>query len=141
MSAALLAGIAGLAAVDSLNPATLVTVTLILLGSRRQPVAEALSFVLGAFGSVLAVGLAIYLGADVAADTLDGALTGLRRAAFGLAALVLLVSALRALRPRRRKDIGLPRWFTAYTAVGLGVVIRVRTFRTPFPTSSPSSGS
>ena len=48
MSASLLVGIAGLAALDSFNPATLVAVTLILLGSRRRPVPEALGFVLGA---------------------------------------------------------------------------------------------
>ena len=56
MTAALLVGIAGLAALDSLNPATLVAVALILLGSRRRPVPEALGFVLGAFGSVMTVG-------------------------------------------------------------------------------------
>ena len=33
--------IAGLAALDSLNPATLVAITLILLSSRRRPLAEA----------------------------------------------------------------------------------------------------
>ena len=56
MTAALLVGIAGLAALDSLKPPTLVAVTLILLGSRRRPVPEALGFVLGAFGSVMTVG-------------------------------------------------------------------------------------
>ena len=133
MTAALLAGIAGLAALDSLNPATLVAVTLILLGSRSRPAQEALSFVLGAFGSVLTVGLVIYLGADAAAATLDDALTWLRRAAFGLAALVLLVSALRALRPRRRRAVGLPAWFNPFTAVGLGVVMTGADLPNAFP--------
>ncbi len=133
MSAALLAGIAALAALDSLNPATLVAVTLILLGSRRRPVSEALSFVLGAFGSVLTVGLVIYLGADAAAASLDDALTWLRRAAFGLAALVLLISAVRALRPRRRRAVGLPAWFNPFTAVGLGVVMTGADLPNAFP--------
>ncbi len=133
MSASLLAGIAGLAALDSLNPATLVAVTLILLGSRSRPVSEALGFVLGAFGTVLTIGLVIYLGADAAAASLDGALTWLRRAAFGLAALVLLVSAIRALRPRRRQAVGLPVWFNPFTAVGLGVLMTGADLPNAFP--------
>lgn len=133
MSVALLATIAGLAALDSLNPATLVAITLILLGSRSRPVAEAMGFVLGAFGSVLTVGLIIYLGADAAADSLDGALTWLRRAAFGLASLVLLVSALRALRARRRLAVGLPAWFNPFTAVALGVVMTGADLPNAFP--------
>ena len=75
MTLALLAAIAALAAIDSLNPATLVAITLILLGSRARPVAEALGFVLGAFGAVLTVGLVIYAGAAAAAASLDGAFT------------------------------------------------------------------
>ena len=133
MSAALLAGLAGLAALDSLNPATLVAVTLILLGSRRRPVAEASSFVLGAFATVLTVGVVVYLGADAAAGALDDALAWVRRAAFGLAALVLLVSAARALRPHRRRRIDLPAWFSPYTAVGLGVVMTGADLPNAFP--------
>lgn len=133
MSASLLMGLAGLAAIDSLNPATLVAVTLILLGARGRPVLEALGFVLGAFGSVLTVGLVIYLGADAAAASLDGALTWLRRAAFGLAALVLLLSALRALRPRRRSAVGLPTWFNPLTAIGLGIVMTGADLPNAFP--------
>lgn len=133
MSAPLLAAIACLAALDALNPATLVAISLILLGSRRRPVAEALSFVLGAFGSVLTVGLITYLGADAAAASLDGTLTWLRRAAFGLAALVLLVSALRALRPRRRSAVGLPAWFNPLTAAFLGVVMTGADLPNAFP--------
>ena len=44
--------IAGLAALDSLNPATLVAITLILLSSRRRPLAEAVGCVIGAFATV-----------------------------------------------------------------------------------------
>lgn len=42
MTWALAGTIAGLAALDSLNPATLVAITLILLSSRRRPLAESL---------------------------------------------------------------------------------------------------
>jgi cytochrome c biogenesis protein CcdA len=130
---ALLVGIAGLAVVDSFNPATLVAVTLILFGSRTRPVPEALGFVLGAFVSVLAVGLAIYLGAEAAAEYIDGGLRWLRRFAFGLAALVLLVSAMRALRRWRRTALGLPTWFNPLTAVGLGVVMTGADLPNAFP--------
>jgi uncharacterized membrane protein YedE/YeeE len=97
--------IAGLAALDSLNPATLVAITLILLSSRRRPLAEAIGFVIGAFTTVLLIGLALYVGAEAAASAIAGALTWLRRGAFGLAALVLFVSAVRSLRARRRATI------------------------------------
>ena len=133
MSWELLAGVAGLAALDSLNPATLVAITLILLGSRGRPVAEAAGFVLGAFLSVFVVGTAIYLGAEAAASSITGALVWLRRGAFGLAALVLLVSAVRSLRVRRRGAVGLPAWFTPATAAGLGVLMTAADLPNAFP--------
>ena len=125
--------VAGLAALDSLNPATLVAITLILLGSRRRPLAEALGFVVGAFASVFLVGLALYVGAETAASSINGALTWLRRGAFGLAALVLLLSAVRSLRARRRAAIGLPGWFNPLTAAGLGVVMTGADLPNAFP--------
>ena len=133
MTWGLLAGVAGLAALDSLNPATLVAITLILLGSRQRPLAEALAFVVGAFATVLVVGLALYLGAEAAASSITGALAWVRRGAFGLAALALLVSAVRALRVRRRTAIGLPAWFTPFTAAGLGVVMTGADLPNAFP--------
>ena len=129
----LAASITGLAAMDSLNPATLVAISLILLASRRRPVAEALGFVLGAFATVFLVGLALYLGAEAAASSITGALTWLRRGALGLAAFVLLVSAVRSLRERRRTAIGLPGWFTPVTAAGLGVVMTGADLPNAFP--------
>jgi cytochrome c biogenesis protein CcdA len=125
--------IAGLAALDSLNPATLVAITLILLSSRRRPLAEALGFVVGAFATVLLLGLAVYVGAEAAASAVSGALTWLRRGAFGLAALVLFVSAVRSLRVRHRSAVGLPEWFTPVTAAGLGVVMTGADLPNAFP--------
>ena len=125
--------IAGLAALDSLNPATLVAITLILLSSRRRPLAEAIGFVIGAFTTVLLIGLALYVGAEAAASVIAGALTWLRRGAFGLAALVLFVSAVRSLRARRRATIGLPNWFTPVTAAGLGVMMTGADLPNAFP--------
>jgi cytochrome c biogenesis protein CcdA len=125
--------IAGLAALDSLNPATLVAITLILLSSRRRPLAEAIGFVIGAFTTVLLIGLALYVGAEAAASAIAGALTWLRRGAFGLAALVLFVSPVRSLRARRRATIGLPNWFTPVTAAGLGVMMTGADLPNAFP--------
>lgn len=125
--------IAGLAAMDSLNPATLVAISLILLSSRRRPVREALGFVLGAFATVFLVGLALYVGAEAAASSVSGALGWLRRGALGLAAAVLLLSAARSLRVRHRKAIGLPEWFTPVTAAGLGVVMTGADLPNAFP--------
>ncbi|WP_183095595.1 GAP family protein [Nocardioides stalactiti] len=133
MTWTLLAAVTGLAALDSLNPATLVAISLILLGSRGRPVAEAGAFVLGAFATVFMVGLGLYLGAEAAASSISGALVWLRRGAFGLAALVLLVAAVRSLRVRERAAVGLPSWFTPLTAVFLGVVMTAADLPNAFP--------
>ena len=125
--------IAGLATLDSLNPATLVAISLILLGSRRRPLAEAIGFAIGAFATVFLVGLALYVGAEAAASSITGALTWLRRGAFGLAALVLFVSAARSLRVRHRAAIAVPDWFTPLTAAGLGVVMTGADLPNAFP--------
>jgi len=126
-------GLAGLAVLDSFNPATLVAVTLILLGSRDRPVADTLGFVAGAFATVLGVGAMIYLGADAASEGVTNGVAWVRRGAFGLAAVVVLVSAIRALRPRRRRELGLPRWFTPATAAGLGVLMTGADLPNAFP--------
>jgi hypothetical protein len=130
---ALVAGLVGLAALDSLNPATLVAVTLILLGSRANPVADTLGFVAGAFLTVLGVGVAVYLGADAATAGVANGLVWVRRGAFGLAAAVVLVSAIRALRPRRRRELVLPSWFNPATAAGLGVLMTGADLPNAFP--------
>ena len=89
MSAGLLWVILGLALADSLNPATIVTITLILLTVPRYPVASALSFVLGAFSTVFALGAVIFLGAGAAAETVSGGLVWLLRMVFLIAAVNL----------------------------------------------------
>lgn len=133
MTWALAGTIAGLAALDSLNPATLVAITLILLSSRRRPLAEALGFVTGAFVTVLVVGLAVYLGAEAAASSVTAGLIWVRRAAFGFAAIALLVWSVRSLRTRHRKAVGLPPWFTPITAAGLGVLMTGADLPNAFP--------
>ncbi len=133
MTPGLLAGAAGLAALDSFNPATLVAVVLILVGSRDRPVADTLGFVLGAFTTVLVVGAGVYLGAAAASSGLGDGLVWVRRVAFGLAATIVLVTAVRTARPRRRRELVLPAWFTPGTAAGLGVLMTAADLPNAFP--------
>ncbi|MFC5061925.1 GAP family protein [Actinomycetospora atypica] len=142
MTAGLLAGIAGLALLDSFNPATIGLVTLILLlpGGRSHAgrgrrgtgqVVLALGIVAGAALTVFALGAAIYAAAQGAA--VAGGLLWVRRAAFGLAALALLAVGLRRLRPRHRAAVALPSWFSPWTAVPVGAVITAVDLPNAFP--------
>lgn len=133
MTPALLAGIAGLALLDALNPATIAGVALILLAPLPRPVLTAVAFVLGAYGVVVLVGLGIYLGADAAAEALSAGLTWLRRVAFGLAAVALAVSGVRRLRDRERGPVALPGWVGPWTAAPLGVLMTGADLPNAFP--------
>src|SRR3712207_259485 len=133
MTPALLAGIVGLAALDSLNPATIAGVALILLAPLPRRVATALAYVAGAYLAVLAVGIAAYAGADLAADVVAGGLAWVRRVALGLAALLLLVAAVRRLRPQQRSAVLLPRWFGPWTAAPVGVLVTAADLPNAFP--------
>ncbi len=133
MSAGLLLVVAGLALVDSLNPATILGVGLILLLPNRRPVPSAIAYVLGAFLTVLALGVALYLAADAAAGVVEGGLVWVRRIAFGLAAVMLLGAALTRLRPSRRAAIALPAWFSPWTAMPLGAVVTGADLPNAFP--------
>jgi Sap, sulfolipid-1-addressing protein len=133
VSTTLLLTVAGLALLDSFNPATILGVALILVLPGRHPVRSALAYVLGAYLTVLALGTGLYLAADAAAGVLDGGLIWIRRFAFGLAALMLLRSALRRLRPIRRAQVTLPTWFTPWTALPLGAVVTAADLPNAFP--------
>lgn len=133
MTPALLLGIGGLALMDSLNPATTVAITLILITSVRRPALCALAFVGGAFLTVLALGLVIFVSAGAAADIVSGGVGWLRRIAFGIAAIALVRSAYRRLRSRPRRGIALPPWFSPGTAVPLGVVMTGADLPNAFP--------
>lgn len=130
---ALLAGILGLTLLDSLNPATLVAITLILVGDPPRPVLSALAFVAGAVGAVLALGAVVFVSARAAAEVLTDGLVRVRRAAFGAAAAGLLVAAVRRLRPRPRRSVRLPGWFSPITALPLGVVMTAADLPDAFP--------
>jgi len=133
MSGGLLAGIAGLALLDAFNPATILGVALILLlpGERRS--AKAVTFVLGAYATVLLAGAALFLAADAAADALAAGLVWVRRMAFGVAAVSLLLAAARRLRPHRRRAVALPIWLTVPTAAPLGLLVTAADLPNAFP--------
>ncbi len=139
MSMSLLLTVAGLALLDSLNPATILGVALILVLPSRHPVRAALAYVLGAYLTVLGLGAGLYLAAGAAASVLDGGLVWVRRIAFGLAALMLLRAALRRLHSTHRARVTLPTWFSPWTALPLGPWSLRPTSPTPSPTPSPSS--
>jgi cytochrome c biogenesis protein CcdA len=130
---ALLAGIAGLALLDALNPATIAGVALILLAPLARPVRTAAAFVGGALLTVLTVGTAVYLGAEAAADAIGDGLTWVRRIAFSLAAAVLAVTGLRRLRARTRPAVTLPAWVTPLTAAPLGLLMTGADLPNAFP--------
>ena len=133
MSGSLLASIAGLSLLDSLNPATIVTVALILLTVPRRPVATALTFVTGALLTVLTVGLVIYASAGAAAGAVADGTRWLRRFAFAIAAVALAVSAYRRLSDRPRTLPRLPAWVAVRTAIPLGVVVTGADLPNAFP--------
>ncbi len=133
MTPALLAGILGLALLDALNPATIGGVALILLAPLRRPLASAAAFVAGAYLTVLALGLAVFAGADAAAGALTGGVTWVRRIALGLAAVLLLLAAVRRLRSRHRRAVTLPSWFGPWTAAPVGVLVTGADLPNAFP--------
>ena len=89
MSAELIGGLLGLAALDALNPATIAGVALPLLAPIARPEASAAAFVTGAYLTVLAAGALAVLAAATAAAPL-GALPSVLAAAPGAGLPLLL---------------------------------------------------
>lgn len=133
ITSALLLSIAGLALLDSLNPATIITVTLILLAAPKRAGLIALSAVSGAALTVFAVGAAIYISAGAASGAVDGVLLVLRFLAFGAAGLALIFSGIKRFKSRDRKAISIPTWFSPLTAVPFGVLITAADLPNAFP--------
>jgi Sap, sulfolipid-1-addressing protein len=129
----LLAGIAGLALLDSLNPATIAAVALVLLLAQHRPVLSAVAVAAGAYLTVLGVGLVLFFSAGAAAEAVNGVVVGLRFVAFGLAGISLIVTGVRRLSDRPRKQIGLPDWFSPATAIGLGAGMTAADLPNAFP--------
>jgi Sap, sulfolipid-1-addressing protein len=133
MTWVLIAGIAGLALLDSLNPATIVAITMILLTGPPRPILSAMAFVTGAALTVFTLGAVLFVSAGAAAEVISDGIGWLRRFAFGLAAVALFVSAARRLRPRPRQPISLPVWFSPATALPLGVMMTGADLPNAFP--------
>lgn len=123
----------GLAALDSLNPATIAGVTLILLTPVRRPVLSAAAYVTGAYLVVLAVGAGLLVGSAELGQVVSGAASWVRRGALLLAALILVVSAARRLRTRTRPAVALPSWFGPWTAAPLGILVTGADLPNAFP--------
>jgi Sap, sulfolipid-1-addressing protein len=133
VTAALLAGVAGLALLDALNPATIAGVALLLLAPMPRPVRAAAGFVAGAYLTVLALGAVVYIGADVAADAAGNGLIWVRRIAFTAAAVALSVAGLRRLRARIRPAVTVPGWVNPVSAAVLGLVMTGADLPNAFP--------
>ncbi|WP_169580566.1 MULTISPECIES: GAP family protein [Microbacterium] len=133
MTLALLAGIAGLALLDSLNPATIVAVTLILIAAPRRPALLAGAAVVGAAITVFTVGAALFLTAGAAASAVEGIVLALRYLAFGAAGVGLIVAGIHRFTERPRQPITLPAWFRPSTAVPFGMVLTAADLPNAFP--------
>lgn len=133
MTPALIAGIAGLALLDSLNPATIIAVTLVLIAAPRRPAVIAGAAVLGAALTVFTAGAALFLTAGAAAGAVDGIVIGLRFVAFGAAGIALVLAGIRRLRDRARRTMELPSWFSPATALPFGVLLTAADLPNAFP--------
>lgn len=133
MDVTLLSQLAGLALLDALNPATIAAVALVLLSPLPRPLVTAVAFVLGAFTTVLFLGLLLLAGAEAAADVVAGATTWVRRGALTLAGLLLLRAAVRRTRDRARAQVRLPSWVGPWTAFPLGVLVTGADLPNAFP--------
>lgn len=117
---ALLAGIAGLAVLNSFNPATIAAVAMVVLLAPDRPPQSATAVVVGAYLTVLGIGLVVFLSAGAAAAAVHGLVILLRFAAFGAAGMAFVVSGVHRLKDQVRKSVRLPSWFTPNTAISLG---------------------
>ncbi|WP_035717525.1 GAP family protein [Gordonia terrae] len=133
LSGELLSTVAGLAFLDSFNPATIAGVALILLALLHRPVTTAVAYVVGAYGIVLAVGVSLFIGAGELGEAVQSGATWVRRAALLLAAMILVISAIQRLKTRSRSAITLPGWIGPWTAAPLGVVATGADLPNAFP--------
>ncbi len=115
MTPVFLLGILGLALLDSLNPATILTVGMILVLRERQRFATAISATLGAFGIVFGSGVAIYSAAQWSLDQISGLLHWFNTLVFVGAGLWLIGHGIARLRHAQRRRIHLPDWVSPST--------------------------
>lgn len=133
MTPGMLAVIAVLAFLDAFNPATIISVTLILLAAPRRAGLIAAAVVLGAAATIFAAGTALVLAAGAAADAVAGLVIGLRVVAFAAGGAALVVAGIRRLKSRPRRPIELPGWFSPMTAVPFGILVTGADLPNAFP--------
>jgi len=122
-----------LALLDSLNPATIVAITLIPLAAPRRAGITVLACAFGVMLTVFTVGAALFLAAGAATDAVDSILFALRFIAFGIAGTTLTVAGFRRFKDGERKGISLPSWFTPLIALPFGVVVTAGDLPNAFP--------
>jgi cytochrome c biogenesis protein CcdA len=129
----LLAGLAGLAVLDSLNTSTMLAVVVIVLTVKR-PVATVWAYLVGAILAFLLVATVLLLGASAAEGALTEFSTWARRAVLVALALFLAWLGLRRLRTRpKRMPVRLPSWVNPWSAVGLGALTTASDLPSAFP--------
>lgn len=122
----------GLALVDSFNISTMWIIVVLLLGAQR-PVQTGWSYVIGAFGTSMAILLALYFGASIAADSFADLTLWMRRVIFAGLAIGLVVLGIRKLKDRPRLQYELPAWVNPWTALGLGLLATIGDLPNSFP--------
>lgn len=132
MSVELVAALAGLALLDSLNTSTLFIVMVVLL-TARDPVRAGAAYMAGATLAFLGLAIALYTGASAAEAVVSDVARWLRRGIFSLLALWLLYLAFKRLRDRPRKPFLLPQWFSPLTAIPIGIAATVADLPNAFP--------
>ncbi len=128
-----LAGLAGLAVLDSLNTSTMLAAIVIVLTARR-PAAAGWAYLAGAALAFFLVAAALLLGATAAEEALAEFTVWARRAILAALALFLLRLGLRRLRTRpKRWAVRLPAWVNPWSAVGLGALTTAADLPSAFP--------
>lgn len=132
MNATLLASLAGLAVVDSINPSAIAATLFLMTQPRFVP--RALTYVAGVFATYLAFGLAGMLGLDLAWKQLDSVVGHAIIAALGAALLVYALFA-----PDKPSDTGPSPRIARFAGAGLapmavlGATITIAEISTALP--------
>lgn len=133
MDFGLLAALAGLAVLDSLNTSTMLAAVVIVVTARR-PAATGWAYLAGAVLAFSLVAAGLLLGAEAAADALAEFSVWARRAILAALALFLVRLGLRRLRTRpKRAVVRLPSWVNPWSAVGLGALTTASDLPSAFP--------
>ena len=133
MTVALLLSIVGLALLDSLNPATIGGVALILLAPGTGQTRTAAAFVAGAYATVATAGVLVFFAAATLGSAIQNGLDLVRAIALTVAAVAVAVAGVRRLRTRHRQALQLPAWLNARTAPALAVLVTAADLPNAFP--------